>query len=493
MLTAGHATLTRDSGLLGSFFDAQGHALLHGHLAVSPSQASFEGFDVGGHTYLYFGPVPAVLRLPVLLFTHSLDGRLTELSMLAAFVVLLGAGGVLHWRVRRLVRPEAPIGRADSAAAFLLQLALGAGAVPLFLASWAVVYHEVELWGAALAIAATAAVLGVIARPSMGRIAGAGALAALAVNTRVSVGLAPILALCVLSAGCAAAAVQPRLERRGRRRAGGLAGAVATLGPPGAARGRVLAALLAAALVPLALSAAVNQAKFGRPFGIPIDKQVDTRIDPPRRAVLAANGGHYFGVRFVPSTLLAAARPDAVGSLRAFPFIGLPTDTPTAVGDVTLDRPPQSPRAPTPMPLLSPLPLVRLVALARRRDLRPLLGVLVATAGGFAATLTIATYFTRYLADALPFLLLGGLAGLQALAAIGRGARRLTIVARGDASGRVVLALRVGGRTVATGRAVRVPTGGPASVVVSFDDLNGASFASVRVNGRDAVLAPAPY
>ena len=377
----------------------------------------------------------------------------------------------------------------------------------------------------------------------------------------------------------------------------------------------MLAALLAAALVPLALSAAVNQAKFGRPFGIPIDKQVDTRIDPPRRAALAANGGHYFGVRFVPSTLLAAARPDAVGSLRAFPFIGLPTDTPTAVGDVTLDRPPQSLSAPTSMTLLCLLTLVGLVALARRRDLRPLLGVLVATAGGFAATLTIATYFTRYLADALPFLLLGGLAGLQALlaaggtgtaapraglvratlvgvavltldpgtsqsdravfvrtqddvdrflgrgvhgvragpdlpvrasgrpgdlfvldrcaglyavgfdrgwvaiertersgvhrfsarfptapgaapqalATIGRGARRLTIVARGDGSRRVVLALREGGRTVATGRAVGVPAGGPASVVVSFDDLNGASFASVRVNGRDAVLAPAPY
>src|SRR5436309_1682809 len=221
MLTAGHATLTRDTGLLGSFFDAPGHALLHGHLAVSPSQASFEGFDVGGRTYLYFGPVPALLRLPVLLFTHSLDGRLTELSMLVAFVVLLGAGAVLHWRARRLVRPEAPIGRADAAAAFLLQLALGAGAVPLFLASWAVVYHEVELWGAALAVAATAAVLGVIARPSAARIAWAGVLAALAVNTRVSVGLGPILALGVLSAGCAAAVLAPRLERGGRRRHAG--------------------------------------------------------------------------------------------------------------------------------------------------------------------------------------------------------------------------------------------------------------------------------
>ena len=52
-------------GLLGSFYDIQGRALLHGHLAVPNGSVSFEGFVIGGRTYVYFGLVPAVLRLPI--------------------------------------------------------------------------------------------------------------------------------------------------------------------------------------------------------------------------------------------------------------------------------------------------------------------------------------------------------------------------------------------------------------------------------------------
>jgi len=157
MLAGPELTLVRNGGLLGSFFDVQGRALLHGHLDVNPAQVSFEGFRLGGRTYTYFGLVPALLRLPVLLATHRLDGRLTQLSMLVALVVLLAVGAQLHWRVRREMRPAQPLGRADIAAAFLLPVALGAGAVPLYLASWPVVYHEAELWGAALSVAALAA------------------------------------------------------------------------------------------------------------------------------------------------------------------------------------------------------------------------------------------------------------------------------------------------------------------------------------------------
>ena len=77
--------------------------------------------------------------------------------MLLGFAVLLAAAAWLHWQVRR----AGPAGRAPRArrdgAGGLLQVALGAGAVPLFLASRAVVYHETELWGAALAVASLAA------------------------------------------------------------------------------------------------------------------------------------------------------------------------------------------------------------------------------------------------------------------------------------------------------------------------------------------------
>jgi hypothetical protein len=424
MLAGPHWSLTRDTAPLGGFYDAQGRAFLDGHLAVPESQAGFEGFEIDGGTYLYFGPVLALLRLPVLLVTHRLDGRMTQLSMLLALVVLLGATGALYERVRGLVRPDAAtIGRAELALAFLVTFTVGAGSVVLYLAATPVVYEETELWGAALALATFVAILAVIERPTIARIAWAGGLATLTVNTRVAVGLGPIVALAFLTAASAAMLLAPSIRRGGASRAVGFA---ASFGPLRPARGRaVLVALAIATLVPVVTSAAVNQAKFGMPFGLPMEKQVFTRLDANRRAALAANGGTIFGPRFVPTTLLAALRPDAVGAVRAFPFVGLPADVPHVVGDVRFDTLQRSLSAPTSMPLLCLLTLVALVGLVARRRLRPLLGVLVAAAAGYAGALTIGYVTTRYLADLVPFLALGALTGLQLLLARGVPARML--------------------------------------------------------------------
>ena len=248
---------------------------LDGHLAVPPSAVGFEGFDVGGATYIYFGPVLALLRLPVLLVTHRLDGRLTQLSMILALVVLLVAAGDLYERVRRLVRPGAAVGVVELALAFLVALALGAGSVALYLAATPAVYEETELWGAALALAAVGAIVAVLERPTVARVLWAGVLATLAVNTRVSVGLGPIVALGTLAVASGAGLLASRAR---------VAAFVAGFGPPGPARRGVLIALAVATLVPIATSAAVNQAKFDRPFGLPMDKQVATRLDANRRA-----------------------------------------------------------------------------------------------------------------------------------------------------------------------------------------------------------------
>jgi hypothetical protein len=411
LLTAGHASLLRQPGALSDFYDVQGRAFLHGRLDVDPAKVGFEGFVAHGRTYLYYGPVPALLRMPLLAVTHGLDGRLTQLSMLLALVILLVAGIRVHEEVRQLVRADAVVGGADIAAAFALPFALGAGSIALFLASRPVVYNETELWGAGLAIAAVAAVLGVVSRPSGPAVALAGTLTALAVNTRVPVGLGPVLALLFLASGVAGRLAGPRLGRLGR----GLA-TLAVRGPVRDDR-RLLAALLAAAIVPVGTSAAVNVAKFGQPFGVPLDRQANVAIDPARQAALAANGGRLFAPRFVPTTLLAALRPDAVGSTRAFPFLGPPRARPTVVGDVVFDDLEPSLSAPTSMPAFVVLTVVGLVFLRRRRALRPLLAVLLGTAGGFAVTLTLAYTNSRYLADALPFVFLGATIGLETLLA----------------------------------------------------------------------------
>src|SRR5438876_2707745 len=89
---------------LGSVYDAQARSLLHGHWDVPASALLFERFKVGGKFYAYFGPWPAVLRMPVVAFTDAFDGRLSRVSMLLAFAVLLGFRGRIDWQARKYVR-----------------------------------------------------------------------------------------------------------------------------------------------------------------------------------------------------------------------------------------------------------------------------------------------------------------------------------------------------------------------------------------------------
>jgi len=434
MLSGGHVSFWRSAGLLSSFYDLQGRALLHGHLAVPNGSASFEGFVIDGHTYVYFGLVPSLFRLPFLAVTHGLDGRMTQLSMLAGFVVLLLAGAKLHWRVREFMRPGAPVSRAGRAAAFLVALALGAGAVPLFLASWPVIYHEAELWGAAFSIAGICAVLAVVQEPSTRRIAWAGLLALLAVNTRVSVGLGPTLALLIVAIAVAAH---------------GRVHVLTLFGPREVARPLRTAALIgAAAAIALGSAVAVNEARFHSAFSIPLDKQVDTQIDPTQRAFVAAYHGAATGLRFLPTTLLATVRPDAIGTTRAFPFIGLPSSPPTVIGSVRFNALLPQLSAFTSMPLFCVLLVLGIPGLLRTKRAYPLLGALIATGAAFAPALLFGSTATRYLADLLPFLFLGACIGVHAPSRLRErvmGSARLRRLSLAAAGILVVVAIAVNG------------------------------------------------
>ncbi len=400
LLLGPDGSLVADGGLLGGFFDAQGRAFLGGSLAVPPSSVGFEGFVTDGATYEYFGPVLAILRLPVLAVTHGLDQKLTQLSMLLALGVLLAATAVLHWRVREWLRPGVDLSGAERVLVGVLQVAVGAGSIALYLVARPVVYHETELWGAALAIASLCAAVGVLVRPSRRGVALLVVLGVLTINTRVSVGLIPVLAMVVVGLA--------HLRHR-----------------------RLVAVLAVGIFVLLGSSAAVNQAKFGQPFGIPIDRQVASQIDPGRKAALAANDGTIFGRQFVPSTALAALRPDAAGTSRAFPFVGLPAATPKVIGDVRFDTLQRSLSAPTSMALLCLLTLLALVGAVRlpARERWPVLGFLVAALGGYAGVLTIGYVTSRYLADALPLLVLGAAVGTQFIGRrLGRAAVAVAVV-----------------------------------------------------------------
>ena len=129
----------------GNFYDAQAESWLDGSWQVSGGVLGIERFESHGGTYMYQGPWPAVLRLPVVAVTARFDGRLTLLSMLLGLGVAVAATTRLHWRVRRFVRGDQSVTRTDLWVAGAATFVVGGGSALLYEASRPWVYHEAAL------------------------------------------------------------------------------------------------------------------------------------------------------------------------------------------------------------------------------------------------------------------------------------------------------------------------------------------------------------
>lgn len=383
------------SGLLApgpftsDFFDAQAHSLLDGRLDVDPEVAGIEGFVHDGRTQLYFGLVPAILRLPLAAVTDGLDGRLTQVSMLVALAVAAWASSRLLWRAREWRAGDRPVGRWEPWMVGCFTAAVGLGSPLLFLAARPVVYHETELWGAATTLVALDALLRWWERPSdRGRLAVASLAALVAFNTRASVGGGAVAAL-VLTGGLALLTARVPWRRA--------------------------PALALAALLPVLAYAAVNQARFGHPTEVPFPDQVLSSFDPNRQATLAATGGGLFGVEFAPTAVVTYLRPDGVDIQRLFPWITF-RETTDVIGDATFDTVDRSGSLPVVAPAFLLLTVVGLVSMVRRGWRDPWLTATVGAAAGLVSTVTIAFIAHRYLADATPALVLPAAVGAWATA-----------------------------------------------------------------------------
>lgn len=391
---------------------------------------SIEAFVVDGHSYLYFGPVPSVLRVPVLAVTDELDGELAQFSMVAAFALALGALVHLSWRIRWLARGAVAVHRREALITALVTFGLGAGTVLAYLASQPVVYHEAILWGVAWALASYASLLEVMVRPSVRAVAWAGAFAALALLSRASVGIGPIVAIALVLVVQVASAWRRRRAtgRDSDEEDGEAPGDRLQLAfrqfVPAAPAGDLRASLLAlglAVLVPVGLYAAVNLARFDTPFRLPIEQQVFSEVDPDRIAALEDNDGSIFGLRYLPTTLWQYARPDAIELDGLAPWVNFPREQATVVGDVVFDTRDEASSVPATMPLLVVLGVVGLVAVirpppgsgARGSTLAVLRIPVLGAAAGCAGMLAIAFVAHRYLGDVFPLLALLALAGLH--------------------------------------------------------------------------------
>jgi hypothetical protein len=394
LATGGRLWRLFDRGPFSSdFYDAQARALSRGHLAVDPAVASIEGFAHGGAIHFYYGIVPALARLPVSAVTQGLDGRLVLVSLLGGVTV-----GCLA-AARLLQRARLALGIELSPAAWswltgVFAAAVGISTPLLWLSSRALVYHEAELWGAALAILGFERVVAWWSSRRDVDLAWASGAAALALGTRGSSGMGPAVAL------------------------GGLA---VVLAWRRAWRPATTVAL--AASVPVLLYAAVNAARFGTPFSVPFDAQVLNAFSPPRRAALADNGGTLFGLKFVPTGALQYLRPDTVAPRALFPWIswGGRADV---VGDVTFDTIDRSASLPVAAPAFVVAWAVGVVAVIRRRLPASWVAALVAGAAAVGPTLAIAFIAQRYLADFVPGLVVGASVGVPVVAAWAVGSAR---------------------------------------------------------------------
>ncbi len=310
----------------GDFYDAQAHSMLDGELAMPESVLAIEGYEHAGKSYMYFGPAPALLRLPTAAFTDSLDGRTGNVSMLLAFGVAMVALGRIGWRVRSWTR-DTPVDGGEEVLAGVTAFALGTGTTIVFLGVGPYVYHEAILWGVALAFAAFAAILAWIEQPRPGMLAAAGVLTMLALLSRLAVGIGPAAALALLAVAVAVARVWPRAR-----------GVVARLGLVTDGLGWGVAGWLAAAVViPLGVYAALNFAKFGTLFSVPYDHQAANAVIPGRRAILAANDGTLVNLAALPTNLVQYLRPDAFRLDGAWPWVRLPAWRPGVIGDLRYD------------------------------------------------------------------------------------------------------------------------------------------------------------
>ena len=412
MLAIGRLDFLQSHGLDG-FYDAQADAWLDGRWDIPRERLGFEAFIVDGKAYEYFGPFPALLRVPFAGF-DSLDGRLTQVSIFAAFAVLLVATSRLLWRVRS-ARPQGSRAHARRVRrGRRIRLRRGRGIrrdvprePPDRLPRGRTVGRGLgDRRRSPPCSISSPGQTGVRSRspPSRG---------ALAMLTRGSVGVAPIVALGIVFVAVGLDVIARRTNWRS------LAAPRRWCAVGGPADGPTyLGWMFAALIVPVAFYSMVNFVKFDHPWEIPIDKQIATVIDPVRPGIFETTDGSLFAPKFVPTAAWAVFRPDAIAFDGVFPFVTFPARA-DVIGDITFASVDPAASLPASMPLLFVVGIVGTVAIWRpRRDGPGLAPLRTLTIGGLAAgfgVITIPFVNQRYLSDFMPLLVVVAAAGLHVI------------------------------------------------------------------------------
>ena len=364
-------------GFSTNFYDEQAHAFLRGELHVPAEVAGPEGFLIDGKTYLYYGPLLAIARLPFAVFGHWADRRISAPSLVLAFFVACTLTWHLAWRVGRLLDGMS-VRRAT------LLVAAVAASPALSLAGWNSVYDETEMWAFALFLATAIAALDLWRSPGRRSTVIAVGLGTAAILTRSSVGIGALMVVGMVGL---------LLWRRHRRAA---------------------VASAAGAFGGLFVSMVVNFAKFGTLLDLPADRQLLSLQDPTRAAWFAGNGGSFFSPRFLPTTVVQYLRPDTVEFERLVPFVRF-GPLATEYGSYPLETNTPSSSLTASATLLFLLALVGVWVIVRRRSF-PMAALFVGALVAAVPSFLIGFVANRYLTDMLPALVVPAAAALAVVA-----------------------------------------------------------------------------
>lgn len=383
----------------GSFFAPVTHGLtfnsmllhlLHGRFDVDPATIGDEGFLRDGATYAYFGVLPALLRMPLLLLKDFATTDFTRLSCLAAVVASaafkVSTAGLI---VRRLGAQSAPI-----LLALLVGVVLLGGPQLAFLRPS--IFQETTFW----AVTCAAAFIYLLVR---------GWLSPEGFSTRILASMALAAGICLL------ARVSTAL---GLYLACGLVWL--RLFWCAAASGRLRhdpAKFVLAAAILLgfaALAALINQARWGNPFiFVDLASQIIAQTRFPDRIARLHQYGEFnparvpyaVGYYFLPVWVLLDGSGGLLWSafqLRLFDFVELPPGS-FIVSD----------------PLLLGLAALGLIQLMRRRV--PRSDVIVAALGGLLVPvglmLSAIALTYRYRLEFYPFIELCAFVGFGSIVA----------------------------------------------------------------------------
>jgi hypothetical protein len=203
LVTLGSFTLNYGE-VFGSFYDYQAASLLQGRLDVPEAAIGGEAFEARGRIYGYFGPTPALLRLPFVM-TGFAFGKLSRAFMLLYYVASLTAAYLILREALRAAgrhRPPEEDPVPSPVAVIVLLGSAGLGSTIFFVGSRGLVYHEAILGGIVFALWSCWCTLRHLRAPESRWWIGALACGILSVHTRPPTGLFALTFL-----GCAAMVV----------------------------------------------------------------------------------------------------------------------------------------------------------------------------------------------------------------------------------------------------------------------------------------------